>query len=278
MHGAKAIISNLVIAAVLILGLSGLAATSAAAATTCTFTTVDTTWTLDANCTTDTTILIPGGFTLDGAGKTITANDPAGGHFLGAVIKNGGTSAHVRNLTVTALGLANVCDGGDDRLRGILFDGASGSITNNVVTNVNQGPSGCQEGNAIEARNAPFDTTGTSDVAVSISGNVANGYIKNGITVNGSVAAEVTDNTVTGSGPVGVPLAAQNGIQIGFGATAIVTGNTISGNDYTPADTVACGLLYFEADGVKASGNAFFDNEKNVCNFGRGGGQFNSNP
>ncbi len=236
-----------------------------------------TTYRLVADCTTDHTLLIPDGWTLDGDGYTITAVDPAVGHFLGAVVKNGGASAHVTDLGVTASGLANVCDGGADRLRGILFDGASGSITDNVVTNVNQGPSGCQEGNAIEVRNPPFDNTGT-DLAVTISGNVATGYIKNGITANGSVAAVITNNVVTGSGPVGLGLAAQNGIQIGFGATAVVRGNTVSGNDYTPKDWVACGLLMYQADGVRASANTYFGNERDVCNFGKGGGQYNPNP
>ncbi len=234
------------------------------------------TYRLTADCTTDHTLLIPNGWTLDGDGFTITAVDPAGGHFLGAVVKNGGVTAYVTDLTVTAFGLANVCDEGVDRLRGILFDGASGSITNNVVTNVNQGPSGCQEGNAIEVRNPPFDTTGT-DLAVTISGNVATGYIKNGITANGSVAAVITNNVVTGSGPVGVPLAAQNGIQVGYGATAVVRGNTVSGNHYTPKDWVACGLLMYQAGGVRASSNTYFGNERDVCNFGKGGGQYNPN-
>src|SRR5438309_258759 len=143
----------------------------ASATTTCVFSTIGTTMTLLANCTTDSTILVPNGFTLDGNGNTITAVDPAGDHFRGAVVKNGGTTANVTNLGATALNLADVCDGGDDRLRGILFDGASGSITDNTVFNINQGASGCQEGNAIEVRNAPFDNTGT-DVNVTISGNV----------------------------------------------------------------------------------------------------------
>lgn len=236
-----------------------------------------TTYRLTTDCTTDHTLGIPDGWTLDGDGYTITAVDPAGGHFLGAVVRNGGASAHVTDLTVTAAGLANVCDGGDDRLRGILFDGAAGSIVGSTVTNVNQGPSGCQEGNAIEVRNEPFDTTGP-DLAVTIDGNVANGYIKNGITANGSVAAIITNNVVTGSGPIGVPLAAQNGIQVGFGATAIVRGNTVSGNDYTPKSYVACGLLLYQADGVRASANAYSGNERDVCNFGKGGGQYNPNP
>jgi hypothetical protein len=241
----------------------------------CSFTTTGTTMTLNADCVTEHTILIPDGYTLDGNGYTITAVDPAGGHFLGAVVRNGGASAHVTNLTVTTSGLADVCDGGDDRLRGILFDGAAGSITNNTVVDINQGASGCQEGNGIEVRNAPFDATG-ADLAVTISGNTVTGYQKNGITANGSVAATILNNVITGAGPVNY--IAQNGIQVGFGGTAEIRSNTVSGNNYTPADTVACGVLYFDADGVRASGNTRFNNERDQCNFGKGGGSFNASP
>jgi hypothetical protein len=243
-----------------------------APAGTCTFTFAGGINTLDANCATSTSIVVPNGETLDGAGYTITAVDPVGGHFLGAVVTNGGAVANVRNVTITASGLANVCDGGGDRLRGILFDGAGGSITGNTVTGVRQGPSGCQEGNGIEVRNAPFDNTGT-DVAVTISGNTVSNYQKNGITTNGSVAATILNNVVVGDGAVN--FIAQNGIQVGFGATAIVKGNTVSGNNYTGVD-VSCGVLLFEADGVKASSNTLFGNERDNCNFGKGGGKFNA--
>src|SRR5258706_1919245 len=123
----------------MILGLSvligGMAtiARPAFASTTCVFTTASTTDTLLGNCTTDATILVADGHTLNGNGFTITAVDPTGDHFHGAVVKNGGGTANVVNLTVEALALADVCDGGNDRLRGILFDGASGSITGNTV-------------------------------------------------------------------------------------------------------------------------------------------------
>jgi len=241
------------------------------AANDCVFTIGVNTWTLTNDCTTDATILVPNGFTLDGANHTITAKDPAGDHFRGAVIKNGGTSATVQNLKVTARGLSDVCDDGDDRLRGILFDGAGGSILNNTVFNINQGRSGCQEGNGIEVRNAPFDNTG-NDLVVTISGNTVTNYQKNGITANGSVAAVITNNTVTGAGPV--DYIAQNGIQIGFGATALMRGNAESGNDYTPKTTLACGVLFFAADGVAASQDKMSDNQRNLCNAGRGGGQY----
>jgi hypothetical protein len=233
-----------------------------------------TTITLVADCQTDHTLLIPDGFTLDGAGHTITAVDPVGGHFLGAVLKNEGASASVTNVTITASDLIDACDDADARLRGILFDGAAGLITNNTVTGVRQGHTGCQEGNAIEVRNEPFDNTGT-DVVVTISGNTVSDYQKNGITANGSVAATISGNVVTGDGPI--TYTAQNGIQVAYGATAIVRSNTVSGNNYTPTTYVACGLLLYQADGVKASANNLFGNEKDNCNYGKGGGNYNPN-
>jgi predicted extracellular nuclease len=223
--------------------------------------------TLLSDCDTSRTISVPDGWTLDGAGHSITAKDPADGHFLGAVVRNAGTSANVRNLTVAAASLNDVCDGGDDRLRGILFDGASGSILNNHVLGINQGASGCQEGNGIEVRNTPFDSTGV-DTTVLVSGNEVRDYQKGGIIANGSVDVTILGNRVDGVGPV--DYIAQNGIQVAFGGTGVVESNTVSDNFYTGPD-LGCGLLFFEADGVKQKKNTFAGNEKDVCNFGRGG-------
>ncbi|MFO7546389.1 MAG: hypothetical protein R6W77_12930, partial [Trueperaceae bacterium] len=61
-------------------------------ATGCTFVDDGTVMTLTADCTTDATIFVPDGYTLDGAGFTITAVDPAGDHFRGAVVANAGVT------------------------------------------------------------------------------------------------------------------------------------------------------------------------------------------
>jgi hypothetical protein len=233
--------------------------------------------TLLDNCVTDHTLYIPDGFTLDGAGKTITGVDPVGGHFLGAVVRNGGSNATVTNLGVTVSNLADVCDAGDDRLRGIMLAGASGTISNNVVTNIRQVGSGCQEGNAIEARNAPF-TSGGADLNVTIKGNTISSYQKTGIVANGSVSANITGNSVTGLGPIAY--IAQNGIQVGFGGTAVAKNNVVTGNNYTPTDTEACGILLYEADGVKLDTDKVLNklvtaNEVQVCDAGRGGKKYN---
>lgn len=230
--------------------------------------------TLQGDCQTDHTILVGNSTTLNGNGHTITAVDPEGGHFVGAVVANNyqATDVHVTNVTITASGLANVCDAAGERLRGILLENTPGSITNTTVTGVRQGLSGCQEGNAIEVRNDPLSNAGP-DVSVTISGNTVSNYQKNGITANGSVAATILDNIVIGDGPINYT--AQNGIQVGFGATALLRGNTVSGNNYAPSSYVACGLLIWEADGVRSSKNNIFDNERDQCNYGKGGGRFN---
>lgn len=59
---------------------------NAQAATNCTFTNSGTVMRLNGSCTTDGTLLVPNGFTLDGRGFTITAVDPPGGGFLGAIV------------------------------------------------------------------------------------------------------------------------------------------------------------------------------------------------
>lgn len=238
----------------------------------CVFTTVGTTMNLATDCTTFMTIMIPDGFTLDGNGHTITAEDPPLG-FRGAVVKNGGTTANVVNLGVTSsLSSSFGCFDGDDRLRGILFDGASGSITNSAVITIKRGlSSGCQEGNGIEIRN--FDGTGTQ--TVTIDNNVVRDYQKNGITANGDVSVTITTNTVQGAGRV--DYIAQNGIQFGFGATGQVSGNSITDNFYTGCSNrdaaktgctpfVAAGLLLFDIDpsAVRRSNNTFINDQFNV--------------
>jgi hypothetical protein len=230
-------VRRLVSCAALLMGLLVLMPLPASAAGACAFTTSGKTMTLNADCTTSTSIIVPNGVTLNGAGHTITAVDPPSGHFVGGVVQNGGATANVTNVTITASGLADVCDAGADRLRGILFDTAGGSITNNRVLNINQGPSGCQEGNAIEVRNF---TANAPVVSATISGNTVTGYQKTGIVANGAVTAKITDNSVDGLGPVNY--IARNGIQVGFGADAQVKQNTVRGNSYTGPD-VSGGIL-----------------------------------
>lgn len=230
----------------------------------CSFTISGTTMTLDGDCITEETILIPDGYTLDGAGHTITAEDPASGHFLGAIVKNEGTTAYVTNLTIDTNSLNNTCDDGDDRLRGILFDGASGSITNCTIRNINQGQgSGCQEGNGIEVRNSPYDGTHPGTKKVIIADNTVEGYQKNGITANGDVNVTIKNNYVHGYEEVG--FIAQNGVQLGFGAKGEVKKNEVLGNWFTGSGWTATGILIFESDDVTVQDNDALNNQTGIA-------------
>lgn len=229
----------------------GSAVAPANATTSCTFTTSGTTMQLNGDCTTDATISVPDGFTLNGRNHTITAVDPSGGHFLGAVVKNGGTTANVTRLGVTTSGLTDACDGGNDRLRGIMFDGASGSISHNTVFGLTQVGSGCQEGNSIEARNCDGDPHQT----VQIDHNDVTDFMKTGILANCDVTATMENNTI-GASANQANLAA-NSIQLGFGALGTIEHSRLDGNQWCGAsDDAATAILLFEsADGSVVSHN-----------------------
>lgn len=225
------------------------AASSADGATTCTFTNQGQSMRLNGNCTTDASIVVPNGKTLDGRNFTITAVDPAGDHFRGAVVVNGGTSASVKNLKITVSGLVDACDAGADRLRGIMFDGASGSITGNTVYGLNQGSSGCQEGNAIEVRNFGSNP---GRINVNVGSNILTDYQKTGIVANGNVHVNADNNIVDGGGPIG--FIARNGIQFGFGATGGAKKNFVNGNSYTGTSAVSGGILVYGEPGAYCVG------------------------
>ena len=221
----------------------------------CQFTTHGNTMVLKNNCTTSETIMVPDGMTLNGRNKTITAVDPEGGGFVGAVIKNEGATAHVKNVRIKTNGLANACKGGDDRLRGILFEGASGSITRNSIIELNKGASGCQEGNGIEVRNAPFDGTHPDTKTVTVERNSVRNYQKTGIIANGDVDVSIKFNHV-GDSATEENLAA-NGIQLGFGAKGDVSRNAVGGNQWCgPSNYAATGMLIYQAtDGPNVTKN-----------------------
>jgi hypothetical protein len=193
------------------------------------------------DCTTSETVLIPDGYTLDGAGHTLTAVDPPAGHFRGAVVAAAGSEAHVRNLTITAHALRDVCDVGDERLSGILFSGASGSVQHVVVRDIHQGPvSGCTEGVAILLRHAPAAST---PAQVVVADSVLLRYQRAGIVANGRLQVTLVRNLVDAGGPRAA--LAPNGIQLGLGATGVVADNRLQGHCYTGNQTVGAGILVF---------------------------------
>jgi parallel beta helix pectate lyase-like protein len=146
---------------------------------------------------------------------------------------------------------------------GALENGVAEDVANGNIHDIGERPlNGAQHGVGVEYLNG---ATGT------LSGTTIASYQKNGVVIDGAgTSVTAQGNTVTGQGQI--DYIAQNGIQVSGAATALVKGNTVSGNWYTPKSFVACGLLFFEAAGVKQQGNTLFGNEVNLCNAGRGGG------
>jgi hypothetical protein len=167
---------------------------------------------------------------------------------------------------------------------GVVANAANVNVTGSAIHNIGDKPSfnGMQRGvgvfyttldqtnDGLYQNGKAYITTGAAATGT-LSGNVISAYQKTGVAVNGPGATvTVKDNTVTGLGPVG--FIAQNGVQVSRGATGLITGNTVSGHWYTPADWTSCGLIFFQADGVKQKANSSFGNQMNLCNAGRGGG------
>jgi hypothetical protein len=232
------------------------ASNPADAADGCSFQETGSTWTLQADCATDSSIVVPDGVTLDGAYHTIVAVEPVDGVFRGGIIVAGGASATVINTVVTALRLPDVCEAGHARLRAIYFNGASGLIQGNTILNVNKTGSGCQEGNGIEVRNANLDGRG---LTVEIVDNVVEGFQKTGIVASGNVDVVIRGNSIGASAAQRLLVA--NGIQVGAGARALIEANAIAGNSWEGDDAAGTAILLVNtAAGTVIRGNVIVGN------------------
>jgi hypothetical protein len=134
--------------------------------------------------------------------------------------------------------------------------------------------SGCQNGEGIRV-GARGGIGGPGHAT--IDNVVVTHYQKNGITVSGTdTTARITNTTVTGFGAN--DLIAQNGIQVSAGAAATISTSTIRDNDYTPKSFVACGLLWFDANGLNDDTNVYLNNERDKCGFNGRGGSYEGAP
>jgi hypothetical protein len=217
--------------------------------------------------------LIKDGINMTAAqiGGDVTGSLNAGGCNIGVYYDNT-TSGNVTGATIFGANYFGVVVNGD-------AGAALVNVTGSTIRDIGETPpNGDQHGVAI------YFTNGASGV---IDGNMVSEYQKGGIVVNGvssvgsvPTTATVTNNTVTGLGPV--VFIAANGIQVSRGAVAEVRGNSISDNFYTgevgvgpnPGDQnpegwefTSTGLLLFEAGtGTKTSNNHFSGNQRNFAN------------
>ncbi len=221
----------------------------------CAGTTNGNTFTLTADCTTTEPLTLANGQTLDGAGHTITGNDPAGGFFKGGLVTNAaaGDTITIRNLTVSgpAGGFGTDCA---PPLTGIFFNDASGSVTNVTVKDITQ-HGGCQLGLGIRANGVAASRT------VTLTNVTVTGYQKGGLVASGSMTMNVSDSTV-GPPDAAAGRPAQNGVQYSntapgssAGAGGSVTNTNIVGSFYPTGDTDSTAVLLYGANNVTLANN-----------------------
>ena len=138
-------------------------------------------------------------------------------------------------------------------LMGIIYQNASGTVTNNVVRNEFAAPiasyGGCQSGQGIYVQTAAGSTSN-----VVITKNTVETYAKNGITGNDAgTTVTISGNTVLGVGPT--PVVAQNSVQIAFGATGSVTANVVGDDVYTGPLYGSAGILIYGSATQGITGN-----------------------
>jgi MBG domain/Right handed beta helix region len=219
--------------------------------------------------------------TLIGAGATTVVASPlltattvsytSGTKLYPIILVKGTTGVTIENLKIDGSVVGPTVD---EPLFGIIFQNASGTISNTTVNNIalSQSLFGMQYGIAIFVQSDNIG--GVSNV--NIQNNVITAYDKAGIVCNeNGTICTVTDNTVTGVDPTS--LIAQNGIQIGYGAAATIANNHVNGNSYQGSGTgntenyftstwQSCGILLYDAlPATTISNNTVSSNDLGVC-------------
>lgn len=199
---------------------------------------------LIADCSVTEGIDVPDGVTIDGGNHRVSVVDPPGDVFRGAVFTARGKRAHVRDLILDGNGLGRGCEEGRDRLVGIRFDGASGTIDGVSVQAITRLDGECGEGIGIEIVGR-IRGRGPGEQAVAIHRSVVRGYQKAGLVVGGAVFVEAHDNEfAAGDGAVLMP---SNGIQVAFGARAVLMRNRVAGASWCCTEDAGTGILLLEA-------------------------------
>jgi hypothetical protein len=214
----------------------------------CIGTTLGSTFTLTEDCDTTSQLIVPDGFTIDGAFHTITAHDGAA-PFKGAVVTNdpAATSMHLANLTIRGTGFAVSCPG---TLFGVFFNDVDGSVDNVTVQNITQ-HSGCILGIAMRV-NA---LNGTPRM-VTVNGYEAAGFQRSGLVASGQATVNVSNSTIGPADTVPAGLVAQNAVQYGVGgAGGLFTNNTVVGRGFGGSNSVSTAMLLYTASNVTISNN-----------------------
>ncbi len=162
-----------------------------------------------------------------------------------AVVTPSGVSPIVVSISnITVDGSNNQIAGCAPDLVGIYYQNASGTI-NHVVTRFQELPSGL---GGCQSGLGVFVESGYSSGGTSVTtieNSSVHDYQKNGITADGSgTVSTITGNFVVGQGAT--PVIAQNGIQVSDGANGSVKNNTVTDDVYVNPE----GGPYYSASGI----------------------------
>jgi hypothetical protein len=225
----------------------------------CSFQTIGNTLSLNADCTTNATLFISDGYTLHGHGHTITAVDPVGAQFKGAILQNaaGAGNVNIRNVKLTTANLAAPlsCHVGNDKLRGIALIDAGGTIHGVDIIGLKHAAPTCNEGSGIIVNAAPFDGTHPATKSVTIEDVKVKDYQYVGMSVEGDVSAHIQDNRLVGVSAAGIPPAGQFGIASTNGAMATIAENSIKA-DSTSSNAGTVGVFLNAVDGNVVEDNS----------------------
>ncbi len=209
--------------------------------------------------------------TLIGQGKGVTtvkglANMPlfftTSGPNYPVIYVHDADSVIVQNLTVDGAGQGNT----NNRYQGVGYSNAGGKITNVEVKAVRHTPlNGVQGGIGIFV-----DASSGTARSVLVTNCMVYDFQKNGMSFSGEdLIATVDSNMITGAGPLGSGLPAQNGIQFYGTNGGNISNNQISGINYTPSSFVACGIIsFYDLSTINIFGNRLDSNEVGIYNQG----------
>jgi hypothetical protein len=238
---------------------------------------VSKTYTLTANCETTSTINVPDGWTLDGAGHTITAvENDASPSFPGAVIASAvGTDAGAAGLNVENLTITTDFTGVDQtpKLYGIYLHRASGTISNVTVDGITRDDSN------YEARAIVIDNrsdTGSTDVpraTAHLDHITVMHYQKSGVELLGNLGFTASDLDIGSATKLdGTPLTAlaSHAVEVLYTAHGSVTDSRLGENNYSTdntggdGDPDATAMLVLQAGNVTVTRNVISGTDGDV--------------
>lgn len=185
-------------------------------------------------------------------GCETVATSFTGDHVWAPIIEVAGGASGVAISDIRVDGNAVTTVDGSSATRcslvGVLFDGASGAVTDASVDGI--------AGSSDKTKDVAIALLGGT---VTVARSKVSGYESNGVICDSGSVCNLTDDAVTGTGATAaVP---QVGIQVSGGSSGTVSGNTVDDNAYAKSTTESIGVLVLESSDLSVTGNTLTDDQ-----------------